>query len=158
MENRQLRRKSAITYEISSDSDTEEITGQNDSPFGTPQKPIRARQRRSIIDLDDETDTESTASPAKTPPPRLSTAGHSLRQHKELHLSLRAQENGDKRSRRRNKTSKRPKKLNLTSGAARYVIFGAVAPQMRLILEKSVASQAGRPNDTSTGNSIECSV
>ncbi|KAI4246783.1 MAG: hypothetical protein L6R40_001812 [Gallowayella cf. fulva] len=141
MENRQLRRKSAITYEISSDSDTEEITGQNDSPFGTPQKPIRARQRRSIIDLDDETDTESTASPAKTPPPRLSTAGHSLRQHKELHLSLRAQENGDKRSRRRNKTSKRPKKLNLTSGAARPVPVKSERAQIRNAIATGTAAK-----------------
>ncbi|KAL8694764.1 MAG: hypothetical protein Q9224_003509, partial [Gallowayella concinna] len=130
MENRQLRRKSAITYEISSDSDTEQASIPNDSPFGTPQKPIRAR-RRAVVNLDDETATEASESPTKTPPPRLSTAGHSLRQHKDLHLSLRALENGDKRPRKKYRVSKGTKRLNVASSAPRPVPVKTERAQIR---------------------------
>ncbi|KAL8928909.1 MAG: hypothetical protein Q9172_000747 [Xanthocarpia lactea] len=113
MERRLLRRKSAISYEIPSDSDTEQTSNTNDSPFGTPRKPVRAH-RRSVVNLDDGSDTEASEPPVRTPPPRLSTAGHSLRQPKDLHLSLRAQENGDKRTRRPKKQSSVRKRLNAT--------------------------------------------
>ncbi|KAL8821594.1 MAG: hypothetical protein Q9223_000383 [Gallowayella weberi] len=130
MENRQLRHKSAITYEISSDSEIEQASTPNDSPFGTPQKPVRAH-RRSVIHYDDETATEASESPAKTPPPRLSTAGHSLRQHKDLHLSLRVQENGDKHPRKKCKTSNRAKRLNIVSTAPRPMAVKTGRAQIR---------------------------
>jgi hypothetical protein len=43
----------------------------------------------------------------KTPPLRLSSAGHSLRQHLNLRSSLRAQENGDKQFSRRRRGPKK---------------------------------------------------
>ncbi|KAL8939922.1 MAG: hypothetical protein Q9211_002526 [Gyalolechia sp. 1 TL-2023] len=104
---RQLRQKHTISYELSSDSDPAEAS--SGTPFGTPKKSVRTR-KKSVVDLD-ETDSDNSETSVTTPPPRLSTAGHSLRQHSNLRLSLRAQENGDKSSRkkRRAKASKRPK-------------------------------------------------
>ena len=89
---RGLRQKEQVSYEISSDSeDNGRISGE--STFSSPEKPIR--KRISIVDLEDDDEVEEIE-PPKTPPPRLSAAGHALRQPKELQLSLRAQENGDK--------------------------------------------------------------
>ncbi|KAL8657488.1 MAG: hypothetical protein Q9226_001864 [Calogaya cf. arnoldii] len=105
---------------MSSDSDSEQPSTSNDSPFGTPSKPVR-RQRRSTVNHEEETDTEAEEAPLKTPPPRLSTAGHSLRQHKDLHLSLRALENGDKRAPKTRKHLSTRKRLNATSSAAKPV-------------------------------------
>ena len=90
MTDRHLRHKDRISYNISDDSDAADSPS-GVSTFSTPQKPKR---KRNIIDLEDE--VLEVIELATTPPPRLSTAGHSLRQHKDLHLSLRAQENGDK--------------------------------------------------------------
>lgn len=89
---RGLRNKEQISYEISSDSENGD-SSHADSAFSSPEKPIRTRKRTSIIDLEDEIEE---IEPPGTPTPRLSSAGHSLRQHGDLHLSLRAQENGDK--------------------------------------------------------------
>ncbi|KAL8996856.1 MAG: hypothetical protein Q9169_003758 [Polycauliona sp. 2 TL-2023] len=117
MDGRQLRRKSAISYELpSSDSDSAPSPVSNDSPFGTPDKPVR-RHRRSVVDLE----SEVSASPPKTPPPRLSTAGHSLRQHKDLHLSLRALENGDKPVRKTRKHPSARKQPNVTTSGPKPV-------------------------------------
>ena len=102
---RSSRRKEPISYEISDDSDNPETSSSLDSSFSTPQK--APRKRISIVDLEDEL---AEIEPPKTPPPRLSSAGHSLRQPKDLTLSLRAQENGDKRIAKKRKTRKsRPK-------------------------------------------------
>ena len=63
----------------------------------------------SIVDLEDELEE---VEPPRTPPPRLSSAGHALRQPNELALSLRAQENGDKRVAKKKRMAKslpRPK-------------------------------------------------
>lgn len=117
MDDRQLRRKSAISYEMPSDSDDSSIP--NDSPFGTPVKPVR-RRKRSSIDLE-ESDTAASESPVKTPPPRLSTAGHSLRQHKDLRLSLRALENGDKHARKSRKHLSARDRPNATSSGPKPV-------------------------------------
>ncbi|KAL8932748.1 MAG: hypothetical protein Q9216_006698 [Gyalolechia sp. 2 TL-2023] len=117
---RQLRRKSNISYELSSDSDPAETAGE--TPFGTPQKVVRTR-KKSLINLD-ETDGEESESSATTPPPRLSTAGHSLRQHKALRLSLRAQENGDK-SRKKSKVSKASMRPIVTSDARKPILKSA---------------------------------
>ena len=100
-EKRSSRRKAQISYEISDDSDNPDASSSLDSTFSTPQKV--PRKRVSIINLEDE--LEETE-PPKTPPPRLSSAGHALRQPKELSLSLRAQENGDKRVVKKRKTTK----------------------------------------------------
>lgn len=99
---RSSRRKEQISYEISDDSDNVDASSSLDSTFSTPQKAPRTRV--SIIDLEDE--LEEIESP-KTPPPRLSSAGHALRQPNELALSLRAQENGDKRIAKKRKITKR---------------------------------------------------
>lgn len=92
MADRRLRHKEKpVSYEISSDSDSTDPASQLDSSFSSPEKP--ARKRVSIVDLEDELEE---IEPPKTPPPRLSAAGHSLRQHNDLKLSLQARENADK--------------------------------------------------------------
>ena len=91
---RDLRQKEKVSYTISDDSDELASISGASSVFLTPQKPKRTRH---IIDLEDDNDEVEEVSRPPTPPPRLSAAGHALRQHKDLHLSLRAQENGDKR-------------------------------------------------------------
>ena len=101
-EKRGLRQKERVVYAISDDSDVEESPSAASSAFSTPQKQKRVC---SIIDLDDDDELEEIESP-KTPPPRVSTAGHSLRQHSSLHLPLRAQENGDKPKRKKRKLSR----------------------------------------------------
>lgn len=99
---RSSRRKEPISYEISDDSDNPDASSSLDSTFSTPQKAPRTRV--SVIDLEDELEE---IEPPKTPPPRLSSAGHALRQPNELALSLRAQENGDKRvAKKRKKITK----------------------------------------------------
>lgn len=102
---RSSRRKEQISYEISDDSDNPDASSSLDSTFSTPQKAPRTRV--SVVDLEDELEE---IEPPKTPPPRLSSAGHALRQPKELALSLRAQENGDKRVVKKRKISKRHSK------------------------------------------------
>ncbi|KAI4114708.1 MAG: hypothetical protein LQ345_004563 [Seirophora villosa] len=114
-DDRHLRRRETISYEISSDSDVE-TASINDSPFGTPQKMPDAR-KRLIYEVDDESESGRSESPVKTPPPRLSTAGHSLRQPKDLHLSLRARENGDKSLRKERHATASRKIFKVTSDA-----------------------------------------
>ena len=98
---RGTRRKERISYHISDNSDTQESHSAAGSTFSTPQK-SRKNLLNEIIDLEDEFESE----PAKTPPPRVSSAGHALRQPQDLHLSLRAQENGDKKGVKRRRRSK----------------------------------------------------
>ena len=95
---RDLRRKQPVSYEISDNSDDGEASNVG-SAFSTPQK-------RKLTYIEDEIEE---IEPAKTPPPRQSTAGHSLRQHSDLHLSLRAQENGDKPVVKRRKSLPKPR-------------------------------------------------
>lgn len=79
------RKQQPISYEISDDSDDDQ--GSNvSSSFSTPRK-------RKLDYFEDEIEE---IEPAVTPPPRVSSAGHSLRQREDLHLSLRATENADK--------------------------------------------------------------
>lgn len=115
MTDRHLRHRNRISYNISDDSDTADSPS-GASTFSSPEKPKR---NRTIIDLEDE--ELEVIELATTPPPRLSSAGHSLRQHKDLHLSLRAQENGDKpvsKKRRTNPSShKKQPTISLTSNA-----------------------------------------
>lgn len=99
---RGMRRKERISYHISDDSDTPESRSATHSAFSTPQKSHR-KFSFEFIDLEDESESE----PAKTPPPRVSSAGHALRQPKDLHLSLRAQENGDKKRIKKRRRSKK---------------------------------------------------
>lgn len=98
---RGMRRKERISYHISDDSDTPESRSAADSPFSTPQKSSE-KIHYDFIDLEGESESELT----KTPPPRVSSAGHALRQPQDLHLSLRAQENGDKHPIKRRRRSK----------------------------------------------------
>ena len=107
---RGLRNKVQISYEISSDSEDASGLLGPDSSFSSPEKPSG-----HIIDLEEESEE---IEPPETPPARVSTAGHALRQHKDLHLSLRAQENGDKRVRRKKKHYKpAPKRSKAILGA-----------------------------------------
>ena len=108
---RSSRRKEPISYEISDDSENPEASSSLNSSFSTPQKV--PRKKVSIIDLEDVEDELAEIEPPKTPPPRLSSAGHSLRQPKDLSLSLRAQENGDKRSAWKRKPTKRRRKSTI---------------------------------------------
>ena len=103
---RGLRQKERVVYAISDDSDAAETPSTASSAFSTPQKQKQKRVR-SIIEIDDDDDDLEEIESPKTPPPRVSSAGHSLRQHSSLHLSLRAQENGDKPVKKRRKLSKR---------------------------------------------------
>lgn len=87
---RELRQKERISYTISDDSESEAPPSAVSSAFPTPQKGAALK----IIDLEEES-AEELEIPA-SPPPRISSAGHQLRARSDLHLSLRAQENGDK--------------------------------------------------------------
>ena len=134
MTERGLRRKEPVTYAISDDSDTANTPSAVSSAFSSPQKVVK--RPRNIIDLEENELQE--IEPPKTPPPRLSSAGHSLRQAKDLHLSLRAQENGDKPVLKKRKLSKtRSKKQALVSSesitvaprTARNEVRDAIATQ-----------------------------
>ena len=86
---RDLRQKARISYTISDDSDSEASPSALSSAFTTPQKGAALK----IIDLEEESAEELEL--RTSPPPRISSAGHQLRARSDLHLSLRAQENGD---------------------------------------------------------------
>lgn len=102
MTERGLRRKEPVIYAISDDSDNADAPSAVSSAFSSPQKVVK--RPRNIIDL--EEDELEDIEPPKPPLPRISSAGHSLRQAKDLHLSLRAQENGDKPVLKKRKLSK----------------------------------------------------
>lgn len=87
---RDLRQKERISYTISDDSDSEASPSAVSSAFPTPQKGAALK----VIDLGEESDEELDV--PTSPPPRVSSAGHQLRARSDLHLSQRAQENGDK--------------------------------------------------------------
>ena len=84
---------------ISDDEEDDNQSSNADSTFNTPQKPI--------MFLEEELETYSEPEPPGSPPPRQSSAGHSLRQRTDLHLSLRAQENGDKQTIKKRTTRRR---------------------------------------------------
>ncbi len=87
---RNLRQKGRISYTISDDSDSEVPPSAVSSAFTTPQKGAALK----VIDLEEESDEELQV--PTSPPTRVSSAGHQLRAPRDLHLSLKAQENGDK--------------------------------------------------------------
>lgn len=105
---RTLRRKEPVHYEISISGDSESA----DSATSTFSRPTKRRRSRASIDFEEEF---LEVEPPKTPPPRVSSAGHSLRQHSDLHLSLRAQENGDKPVTKRRRVSNRGGKNSATT-------------------------------------------
>lgn len=90
IDSRGLRQKERISYTISDDSDSEASPSAASSAFPTPQKGAALK----VVDLEEESAEE--LEPPTSPPPRVSSAGHQLRARGDLHLSLRAQENGDK--------------------------------------------------------------
>ena len=101
--NRNLRQREPKTYTISDDSDAVDSGSAVDSSaFGSPVKLKRGRPK--IINLDDDTEDDDTELEAVEPlRERVSTAGHSLRPHKSLKLSLQALENGDKPEKKKKK-------------------------------------------------------
>ena len=123
---RGLRNKAQISYEISSDSEDAGGSSAPDSAFSSPEKPSQ-----HIINLEDEFEE---IEPPETPPARVSSAGHALRQHKDLHLSLRAQENGDKRVRRKKKHYKPASERSKT-------ILGAVPKTARNEVRDQIATE-----------------
>ncbi|KAL8738170.1 MAG: hypothetical protein Q9181_001028 [Wetmoreana brouardii] len=133
----------AVSYEISSDSDIAAPSTATESNFGTPQKRLRTH-KQNVISLDEESETEEYESPPKTPPPRLSTAGHSLRQHKDLHLSLRAQENGDKPRRKKRKNAKLSRPPVVTSDAPKSM---PVKTERNQIRDAIATETAGKRNN-----------
>ena len=133
MNERALRQKEPITYAVSDDSDTTKSPSAVSSAFSSPYK---IKRTRNVIDLEEDEVEEIV--PPKTPPPRLSSAGHSLRQHGELHLSLRAQENGDK-------PALKKRKLSRPSSQKRIRVFSnitTIAPRTaRNEVRNAIASQ-----------------
>lgn len=123
---RGLRNKVQISYEISSDSENASGSPAPDSTFSSPEKPSQ-----HTIDVEEELEE---IEPPETPPARLSTAGHALRQHKDLHLSLRAQENGDKRIGRKTKHSRPASKRS-------KAILGAVPKTARNEVRDQIATE-----------------
>ena len=119
---RSLRQIEPKIYAISDDSDAVDSgSAVESSAFGSPVKLKRGRPK--TINLDDDTEDDD-AEPEMVEPPRerVSTAGHSLRPHKNLKLSLQALENGDKPTKKKKKklTQRRSYKLlpKLTSDLA----------------------------------------
>ena len=106
---RRLRQKEPVHYEITTSGDSEGADSAT-STFSSPTK--RRTSGASIIDL--EEDFLEVESP-KAVRPRISSAGHSLRQHSDLHLSLRAQENGDKLVARRRRVANGGRKKSATA-------------------------------------------
>ena len=110
-----LRQKQHVTYEISSGSEDElAASSTGGSSFSSPAK--SQRRRTSLMDLIDD---EDELQEVQTPPPRSTAAGHSLRQHKDLNQSLRAQENGDKPRKKRRPLGKAPTILKAEKAATR---------------------------------------
>lgn len=133
---RGTRRKERISYHITDESDTQESQSAAGSIFSTPQKSGK-RVPREIIDLEYKSEDE----PAKTPPPRVSSAGHALRQPQELHLSLRAIENGDKRP---IMSKKRPKKALRKLTIAPSVQLSAVPKTARNVIRNEIAAETAK--------------
>ena len=106
------RAKKKVTYTISDDSDGPGPFSGAESSFSTPRNVQRTHSVISLEDDDDDDDDDGIQEigPSKALPPRQSSAGHSLRQHQDLHLSLRAQENGDRQNGRKRKRSQRDSK------------------------------------------------
>ena len=108
---RAVRAKPRISYEISSDSDDVDSSSVTDSPFSSPKK--GPKRRSPVVDLEDKDEDEDDGDeseevePEGTPPPRMSSAGHSLRHRSVLNQPLRARENGDHRRVSKQKKSKR---------------------------------------------------
>lgn len=90
---RTLRQKPQVSYTISDDSDSAVSPSETSTPFSTP----RAKRSREFVDLGDGEDDDENQSRKGAATERLSSAGHSLRPHSTLNLSLKAYENGDKK-------------------------------------------------------------
>ena len=93
---KRLRHKARISYADSPDpaSPSSGSAGSDFSSSAHYSAPKQGR-KRALVDFEDSDDEIQLVTP-KTPPPRVSSAGHFLRQHSDLHLSLRATENADK--------------------------------------------------------------
>ena len=107
-ESRKLRPKEQVVYDISSGSEDELAVSSADSSFSTPNN-----RKKNIVDLisDQDEDDDELAEEAPTPPPRISAAGHSLRQRKDIQQSQRAQENGDRPRKKRRLLYRAPQSI-----------------------------------------------
>ena len=146
---RDLRAKKKVTYITSDDSDRTGSPSSVDFSFSTPQTPQRTRTMSSLEDEedDDDDDIQEIERP-KTPPPRQSSAGRSLRQRQDLHLSLRAQENGDRpegRKRKRSQRASRQKKPRLVSDVpVGTIIVKTARNETRDLIATETASKRAR--------------
>ncbi|MCJ1472425.1 hypothetical protein MMC13_001073 [Lambiella insularis] len=145
-EKRDLRKKVPITYTISDDSDELGSSSGTVSAFSSPEK---TRGSRHVIDLEEDDDEVEEITRPKTPPPRLSASGHSLRQHNDLHLSLRAQENGDKPVLKKRKkllprSNKQIPKLRSDAPGGHAVVRTTARNQTRDFIATETSSKRGR--------------
>lgn len=130
---RDLRRKEPVSYEISDDSDNGNPNS-GDSAFSTPHK-------RKLVYVEDEIEE---VEPLKTPPPRQSSAGHSLRPHNDLHLSLRAQENGDKPVAKKRRSMPTPRRAPKRLPAQRNAFAQTARNEIRDIIATETTAKRAR--------------
>lgn len=141
-----LRRKTPVSYAESDDSSSQR-SGSPGSAFSSPEELAvpRRNRKRTLADLD-VSDDEIQIPATKTPPPRVSSAGHSLRQHKDLNLSLKAIENSDKPTSKRSNTQ-RAKKRRASSRRQDIEILGP-DKSARVEVREAIASEtAARRTD-----------
>ena len=136
---KKLRMKTPVSYQEPEDSVSQD-SGPPSSAFSSPTRvaALTKRHKRTLADLEIAED-DILIQPPRSPPPRLSSAGHSLRQHSDLHLSLKAQENGDRpvakrpgtHSAKRQRTSSSRKDTNilLPQKSARTEVRDAIASE-----------------------------
>ena len=111
---RESRAKPRVSYEISSQSDQSDSHSETDSPYASPK---RQHQKSKVGDGTEGEEDVEEIEPERTPPPRGSAAGHSLRQRSVLNQPLRAKENGDQpRSIKKRKKTRSKAKARAKSG------------------------------------------
>jgi SWI/SNF-related matrix-associated actin-dependent regulator of chromatin subfamily A member 5 len=101
---RRLRHKATVTYVISDESEND-----SDSYAEKERSSGRGRGRPKRQKTDSSSEEDITEEEAATPPPRVSSAGHSLRQHSQIKQSLVGKENADKPRRKKKRGRGRPR-------------------------------------------------
>lgn len=126
LQQRSLRRTDPIVYTVSDNSDSESPPSPSPTPFETPEK----SKRSQVVDLIEDDDDIDELALDTSPPPRLTSAGHSLRR---LRLTVKAKENKVvsmvKSRRRRKKTRAKPRSdpMHTTNVTARIEIRNSIA-------------------------------
>ena len=103
-------------------------------------------RKRALVDFEDSDDENQLVTP-KTPPPRISSAGHSLRQYSDLHLSLRATENADKPIKHKKRSHVQPAAKRRRAARTQDIgIFGPEKSARAGIREAIASKTTGRKN------------